>query len=263
MKKTLTRAFWVFSTVYGRVFARPWLAGFHQILLNLSLHGLGYDNSAGYDATGERWFIHSILKKADIRVAFDIGANVGKYSTDLIETLDCVVYAFEPSPATFTDLKQTAQHFPSLHPIHAAVSDFTGTATLFSDIGHSENASLAAEVMYEPDHAESVPVCTIDGFVSTHAISQIDFIKIDTEGFEREVIRGMQETIATLKPRFIQFEFNILHLYRGYTLREITKLLPDYTFYRLLPRGWVRVHPDRFRDNIFMYCNIVAVRKII
>lgn len=261
MKKSLVRAFWVFSTIYGRIFARPWLAGFHQILLNLSLHGLGYDNSAGYDATGERWFMHSVLnKKADIKIAFDIGANIGKYSTDLINTLNCEVYAFEPAPETFTHLENTARQFPSLHPVHSAISDFDGTAILFSDIGHSENASLAAEAMYNPDTSEGVPVCTIDTFVSKRPIERIDFIKIDTEGFEREVLRGMQDTLRTFKPRYIQFEFNVLQLYRGYTLREITHLLPEYTFYRLLPHGWIPVNPDRFRDNIFMYCNIVAVR---
>lgn len=72
----------------------------------------------------------------------------------------------------------------------------------------------------------------------------------------------MQETLRLLKPKFIQFEFNLIQLHRGYTIYTLAQLLKGYTFYRLLPHGWVRIDPASFVANIFMFQNIVAVRNV-
>jgi hypothetical protein len=42
---------------------------------------------------------------------------------------------------------------------------------------------------------------TLDDFVKEHNIERVDFIKIDTEGSEREIIKGARETIKNFKPR--------------------------------------------------------------
>jgi hypothetical protein len=103
----------------------------------------------------------------------------------------------------------------------------------------------------------------LDELVARENIQRIDFIKIDTEGFEREVARGMQKTLKDLRPKFVQFEFNIMQLRRGYTVLDMEQLLPGYTLWRLLPHGWLKVDPQAFAGNIFMFQNIVAVRSDI
>jgi hypothetical protein len=89
----------------------------------------------------------------------------------------------------------------------------------------------------------------------------VDFIKVDTEGFEREVFEGMQETLKRSRPAAVQFEFNALHLWRGHTLLSLSQLLDGYDLYRLLPRGLLHVQPNHFIDNIFIFSNVVAIRK--
>jgi len=64
-----------------------------------------------------------------------------------------------------------------------------------------------------------------------------------------------------LSPKHIQFEFNINHLYRNVTILELSQLLPDYEFYRLIPNGWIKINPAKYLNNIFMFSNYVAVRK--
>jgi FkbM family methyltransferase len=260
--KTAKHYFWIFSNYYGRVFGKPWLAGAHHALLNLSLHGLGYDNGLYLSYSGEEWFIKNILKKENIQTCFDVGANIGSYSHLLLKHLDCKVYAMEPSFLTFTELQKLSALYPhNFYPVQTAVADFDGTASLFSRGPLLGTATLGKNILQNPPIEESVKVSTLDTLIKKLAITRVDFIKIDTEGFEREVLAGAQETLRVLKPKYIQFEFNLLHLRRGYTVLSLAQLLPEYELYRLLPRGWLKADSESFLSNIFMLCNIVAKRK--
>jgi hypothetical protein len=53
------------------------------------------------------------------------------------------------------------------------------------------------------EYTKSVKVktMTIDNFVKEEKIDRVDFIKIDTEGFEKEIIKGAEKTIKEFKPR--------------------------------------------------------------
>lgn len=253
--------FWVFLNYYGRVFGRGFMIPFHHALLNMSLHGLGFDNVQG---TGEKWFIESVLAKKDINVCLDIGANVGNYSLLLLDHLDCVVYAMEPMPASFGSLQELSQHKPDkLIPINAAASNEIGVAQIFFTSTYSETATLDARVLRAgaPTSTLDIATTTVDALVTSQKLSRIDFIKIDTEGYEREVLLGMQNTIEQLRPKYIQFEFNIMHLHRNYTLLSLLELLPNYDLYRLLTHGWTRVDPNKFSANIYMFSNYVAVLR--
>ncbi len=260
MKITPHYFVWKLANLYGYLLGWPLFVSLNHLLATLALHGLGYDNA---DHTGEDRFITKEIAQADIRVALDVGANIGSYSAKLATCLShATIYAFEPARASFSALKQTASRFAEIIvPINAAVSDYDGTATLFSHKPLSETATLEKTILGTPALSESVAVRTIDSVVAEYNLTRVDFIKIDTEGFEREVLRGAQETLRTLKPSYIQFEFNIMHLYRHVTLLELTELLPGYDFYRLLPHGEIRIDPKRYTSNVFMFSNIVAKRR--
>ncbi len=257
----IKHAFWILANIYGRLFGRALFAPFHRSMLILALHGLGYDNGWKNSYTGEEWFIRHILRPTRPRVCIDIGANVGNYSALLLQNLTGTVYAFEPATSSFAVLQNIQARFQGrFFPINKAVSNAVGKTHLYSSRERSPTASLDTRLVPNAS-AEEVSVTTLDAFIEEQSVPDIDFIKIDTEGFEKEVFQGMQKTIRTCKPRFIQFEFNILQLRRGYTLLELTDLVKEYTFYRLLPRGWVAIDPRSFSSNIFMFCNIVAVRR--
>ena len=57
----------------------------------------------------------------------------------------------------------------------------------------------------------TVPVITLDSYYTKNLkgiFESLDLLKIDTEGFEYEVLMGAQQTILELKPKFIQMEYN-------------------------------------------------------
>lgn len=172
----------------------------------------------------------------------------------LLEYTNAKIYAIEPSESSFKKLNHLGER---VVPVKVAITDVDGEATLFSDSDADERATLDKNVR-GGKREEKVKTQMFTSFVHEQAISRIDFIKIDTEGYEREVLRGLGD----VRPKYIQFEFNKHHLYRNCTLIELTGLLPEYDFYRLLPNGWLKIDPKKFLNNIFMFCNVIAIKKV-
>jgi hypothetical protein len=92
---------------------------------------------------------------------------------------------------------------------------------------------------------------------------ELDFIKIDTEGFEFEVLSGSKNVINVLKPRFIQIEMNWHQLFTGHTLWELSQLLPDYRVFQLLPYGRrpFEVNPKDPVRNFLQLSNFLFVER--
>ncbi len=71
---------------------------------------------------------------------------------------------------------------------------------------------------------EGVPTITIDEFVKKEGINRLDFIKIDTDGHEYDVLMGAQKTIAKFKPQII-FELG------QYVMTERRISFSDYNYF--------------------------------
>jgi FkbM family methyltransferase len=252
--------FWVVSNVFGYAFGFRFLAPIHHAVVTLGLHALGYDNAHPLSSSGEEWFIKKVLARSDAGVSIDVGANVGDYAALLLWYTKGTVYAIEPLSSTFATLQKKASD--RMHVSRCAIAEFDGTAQIFSQAEGWQGATLSKELVQTKTISEEVPVMTLDSFVEKNNIQNITFIKVDTEGHEKEVFLGMQKILKKSPPKFIQFEFNILHLTRGHTLLSLTQLLPDYTFYRLLPHGMVKIDPEKYINNIFMFSNIIAKRLV-
>jgi FkbM family methyltransferase len=245
---------WKIGNLYGKIFGYPWLSSYHHAVINLSLHALGYGNIL-FNSSGEEWFIDNKLKSAKPNTVLDIGANVGTYTQMILNKTDARVIAVEPNPSSFKKLQNNIDPNRVIS-LQCAVANEPGKAELYFRSDLDEKASLAAS--RADQQSTTVSVKTIAQIIhEQNVFGGVDFIKIDTEGFEKEVLQGLGE----LRPAFIQFEFNINHLQRHTTLLEIVELLPEYDLYRLLPNGWLKVNPNKYLNNIFMFSNYVAVKK--
>jgi FkbM family methyltransferase len=130
-------------------------------------------------------------------VALDVGANVGAYSTLLGRWVgpSGAVYAFEPAPYSFRGLMRHVELndvTSVVKPICAAVGGTPATAPFLAS-GPSGQNRLAAAAEAGASTV-TVPVTTLDEFCSREGIAP-DFIKIDVEGSELDVLRGARETI--------------------------------------------------------------------
>lgn len=144
-----------------------------------------------------------------LRTILDVGANIGQSAIPYAEHFPyATVYSFEPSQATFERLvENTAQH-SQIHPINCALGSTSTMAKLRlherSGLNSLVDVSNEGDAKFHP--TEDVQVVTIDDFVKEHGISQIDLLKIDTEGYETEVLVGAKEMLNNLAITFVLSE---------------------------------------------------------
>ena len=264
----------VVAKIYTFIFSRPSTQVLNDVILQLALRGRGYNNCCDLKSTGEAIFIE-VLAKSNPSLCIDIGANNGDYSEVLLNKTNAKVIAFEPLPKAFETLSKLNQSFPNrFEAINVGIGSKEETLDLYYGSEDSELASFSAEVK-QIDYVSAlntnvmkVPVITLDSYYKKHIegnFDSLDFLKIDTEGFEYEVLVGAKQTISELKPKFIQIEYNWHQLFRTQTLKKLSELMPGYSAYQLLPYGSGLIKRDinRPESNIYHYSNFIFVRDDI
>jgi len=171
----------------------------------------------------------------------DIGANVGVYSFWSLSRFPSVrVFAFEPNPRTFGKLSETKSlgNYPTLHLIQSALGDASGTATMCATDLNSGASTLGSNPDLPGLRKYEVPVITFDEWreQNTLLFAGIEqyVIKLDVEGFEPRVIRGMFKFLTRENVSLILVEFLDLCLRNaGHTAAELYDLLlsAGYTGY--------------------------------
>ncbi len=259
---------------YVIIFSRKLFINFHYFLLHLSQRALGYKNFGSLRKTGERNFLKKI-NKFGIKTSVDIGANKGDYSKEIITNTNSFVVAFEPMRKSFTKLKKLEKNFSNkIKCFNIALSDRNGQNTIYFQNTSSELASFQKNIKYlsyikkENIKGKKIKVLKLDTFVNKKNKlfkKGIDFIKIDTEGYDYEVLMGSMKTIQRFRPKFIQFEMNWHYLFSGINLYKICNKLPNYYPFRLLPyeSGLIKVDYRHPNHNIFHLSNFIMIRKDI
>jgi FkbM family methyltransferase len=244
--------------------------------LKFALRARGYDNCCDLKETGEKFFLDFLLKKYPINLCLDIGANKGDYSERILNIMpNAKVIAFEPQPLACNFLKKIqSKYINRLNIVNKAVGDKLSSMDLFYRDDASELASLNKDIMEFNDVRKAnkikkvkVKVITLDNFVFSKEFefkpNQIDLVKIDTEGYEYEVLLGMKKIISKVKPKFIQIEHNRHHLFKNQSLYMHSLLMIGYTPYQLIKYGMQKINPTSSEANFFHYSNFVFVRNDI
>lgn len=255
----------VMESGYAYVFSRPGLRKLNRLLLRLTMKAEGFNNYRTFRSSGERFFVEKILGPFNPRVCVDIGAHAGAYTRMLLENTAAFVYSFEPLPGPFTQLNEKTQTYATrVETVDKGVGDADGFREIYFNDRDLEQASFSREIRHVPyvenEQCRMVEMVTLDTFFSGESPECLDFLKIDAEGFEKEVIRGAAVTIERYKPVFIQIEFNWHQLFRRTTLHDFACMLPGYEVYQLLPGGWVKRDPRDPFVNFYHYSNFVFAR---
>jgi len=200
-----------------------------------------------------------------LQVALDIGANLGRWSLLLTGVNPrCRIHAFEASPATFRSLTENVRGFPLITPRSLGLGEREATLEFLdygANSGLSSFVSRKTTTGLSEERRVQVPVTTVDRFLAEVGAGTVDFVKIDTEGFEMAILRGMRGCLADRRVNFIQFEYGGTWLDAKETLAGASELLSGhgYHLFRLLPRGLERVIYRPLEHECFKYSNFAAV----
>lgn len=253
------------SDWYAKVFSKGRLAKINHKLLLLALRAKGYNNWRDNVESGEEFFIKNILAPTNPQLCIDIGANVGTYTLELTRNTDASIISFEPMPDAFAELQDRFMFQPRVTVENTGVGSSTDNLTIHYNpkmLAHASFSEDVKKVSYVTNKEKLVvPIVSLDDYCSKHDITSIDFIKIDTEGYESEVFEGAKRVFREIMPKFIQIEFNWHHLFRNKTLYYFTEQLPKYDVYQLTYNGWKRVDPKDPFANMYHFSNFVFVRK--
>lgn len=145
-------------------------------------------------------------------VVWDIGANVGTYTLPLSDAVadGGRVIAFEPLPTCFAALQQRCAGRSNVHPLQVALGDRGGSARLSVN---GDELSTTSSLFVAPGATTiEVPIATGDTLVAEGEVPAPHVIKIDVEGFEEEVLRGIEHLLDRPECRAVLCEvhFKIL-----------------------------------------------------
>lgn len=178
----------------------------------------------------------------------DVGANSGQ-TIEFVNRIfrNATIYSFEPTSTLVTDLKRKYGHSKQIHIEQLALSDNNGQIEFYQSEFSPTNSCLEPNAaIYEKFNQPlaatlansskiSVPCMKLDDWYNTKQdIDIIDIVKIDTQGFEYNVIKGGIETLKN-HVKLLYFEIQYLEFYKDAT--------PFYKTFELL-----------YENGFYFYC---------
>lgn len=198
--------------------------------------------------------LQDVVKLENIQTILDIGANVGQSALEYAERFcNATIYSFEPVSATYEKLASATKHIERVRCFHLAMGSEAGEAVI-----NVHPDSLGSSMVHETGGvAEKIVVTTPSEFAREHGIEMIDFMKVDTEGFDLQVLAGAAPLLRDQKIRFVMAECEPLAV-TGYfvSFTALARFFEDYP-YKLF--GVYRQQPDWDGRKSLLYFNVLFI----
>lgn len=253
--------------IYAYLFGKSLFIPLNKVLYRLGLRGLGVQNYSNLIVTGERYSIKKFIKGKVKPVVFDVGSNVGEFSLLVNQyNITAEIHAFEPNKIVYRRLLENVSCAPNINPVNIGLYSKTEEMKLYT---HKDDKLMSQGSIQinknNKDHiSHDIKLITIDEYCKTKNIPKIDYLKIDSEGSEYDILLGAKKMLENGNIEIIQFEFSSISLQREerVTINDYVKLLRNYEMYRMLTSGLYSLdgldHHDR---EVYGYQNIIALKR--
>lgn len=195
------------------------------------------------DASITKEFIHRLVSRPDPTI-LEIGCNDGTDTLWFLEVFDSPkIFCFEPDPRAASRFRHQIGERPEISFYEYAIASKNGKKTFYMS-GGAENEEMPegwdrSGSIRKPKNVTRVhpwltfekniiiQTKTLDTWCTEQGIDQIDFIWMDVQGAEIDVIRGGRNTLRNT--RFLYTEYNNKKLYEGQlSLKKLLKELPEF-----------------------------------
>ncbi len=206
-------------------------------------------------------------------VVFDIGANIGSWTTQVLKICsDVQIHLFEPAPPIYHTLLQNLAepiksgqlvlnnlaiaHQPEIREFYY-YEKFSGWSTFH------RRFDIEKQYNIESPQPFRILTATLDDYVQTMGIKRINFLKIDTEGGELEVLYGATNLLQKGKVDYIQFEYGGTFVDANITLKQVFERLQKfrYTIFKILPNALQALPQFLPEYENYEYSNFLAVNE--
>lgn len=229
-----------------------------------------YNNELFFDfrRNGEGWLVDQVcrLKSGGPLVCIDVGANHGEWTAVVLAARpDARIVACEMIPAFREALHERFSRLGSVTIAEFGLSDAESETTAYQ-------TGDGGQVVTRPG-SRKTPVATQvrlrrgDDLVAELGLATVHLVKIDTDGHEMKVLRGLRNTIEQHRP-IIQFEYSEFTGLNRFYLRDFYAFFEplDYSVGRLMPSR-IEFGPYNKHDENFITKNFVAapssVREVL
>ncbi len=230
----------------------------------ISLYGMNFGVASGYaDYSGELFIIKHVknsLKNG--AVVFDVGANVGDWSKFVIneyQGMNYQLYMFEPSTSAYDKMVQNIKPTNSIKQFKIGFGDKQEKIKIYYD---NEAQGSAGAFIKDAKYSEEIELYTIDSFCNENGIKKIDFLKMDVQGYEYNILHGAKEMLESGNIKYIQFEFDEPNIENRVFFKDFWNLLSDkFDIYHSLYNGFVKIERYHYELENFHCMNYLAVKK--
>jgi FkbM family methyltransferase len=199
-----------------------------KALIRKFLRSQGYDichvNQAGKNPFHD---LRKIFGARKLKVVFDVGANEGQTAVECATTFPAAtIHCFEPFDQAFESLVQASKPFINIKPVKAAVGEIPDTRTLFVNKfsptnsllqDSRESSAFVPEGLMANTGTVQVEMITLDDYCANTKIEFIDLLKMDVQGYEQRVLRGVRRMLEQEKVPAILTEVLFTPLYNDQT----------------------------------------------
>ncbi len=246
------------TSIRGRLVKKLWAGGnvwvsrwrssslWPKLTVTKRIGGVDFEMDLELDSTGFRMYygryaplvvraLRSLLRQGD--TVFDVGANIGFLSAVAADAVGPTgqVHSFEPVPSNFRKLRRLAEINPGYTIVanQVAVGENEGDVTIRMSLTNIDSHTLVPHLGNPEDTVTvlKVPMITLDSYVKQAGLSQLALIKIDVEGFEFPVLRGLQGFLEMgHQPAIIAEVFPPAYPLLGYTLADLARFMRRYGY---------------------------------
>lgn len=209
-------------------------------------------NNCDEKTNGELLFWNT--KKDSFEIVFDVGCR----QDSLFSTFQGEVHYFDPVEQFISKLKVTCYNTKSFFNVYG-LSDKNEELDYFPGCQSFLNRTLGCKKDFSGNKLVLKVRKAVD-YINENNITKIDFLKIDTEGYELNVLKGFEDKLSIVK--VIQFEYGGTYIDAKIKLMDVINYLKSFGFcdFCYLTQKGQQLITD-FSDH-YHYCNIVCVNPV-
>lgn len=233
--------------------------------IGVELHGIGYIKKLKSTQKNKDSFLaQQDLLNGSAKIIFDVGANKGLTTLEYLKLFPAAqIHSFEP----FTDFFQlwdgiTMQNKNVVfNPM--GVSDKSGEVTFNINSNPDTNSILASKKIDATSDnncktisTSTIRVTTIDEYCANNSIHTIDILKIDTQGSELNILKGMENMLKSKSVKLIFTETYFQQQYENQPLLyDIANYLSQFGYYLQ------DMYDPFYNDTFLLWCDTIFLPK--